>query len=182
MILDAHDSSVEMKDSVVRGRVLELLYDRRGENYIPFGAAPDAAPAPEGIDRGDWLRAVAQLAEYGLIDWTPVEDKSGMGLLEGFARINQAGLNVLKGSEAQIDIRFEQSHDVSSSRKAMSTTSTQRGIAEAFEKIIAALDQSNAPEVEKRRTKGLLRKILESNIAASLCGEEAQSLLARYFK
>jgi hypothetical protein len=171
-----------MKDSVVRGRVLELLYDRRDENYIPFGAAPDAVPAPEGTDQRDWLRAVAQLAEYGLIDWTPVEDKSGMGLLGGFARINQAGLNVVKGSGAQIDIRFEQSHDVSSSRKATSTTSTQRGIARAFEKIIAALDQSNAPEVEKRRTKGLLRKILESNMTASLCGEEAQSLLAKYFK
>jgi hypothetical protein len=171
-----------MKDSVVRGRVLELLYERRGENYIPFGAAPDAVVAPEGIDRRDWLRAVAQLAEYGLIDWTPVEDQSGMGLLGGFARINQTGFNVLKGSESQIDIRFEKSHDVSSSKKAKSTTPEQRKVAQAFENIIAALDQSNAPEVEKRRTKGLLRKILEGNLAASLCGEEAQSLLARYFK
>jgi hypothetical protein len=171
-----------MKDSVVRGRVLELLYERRSENYIPFGAAHEAVAPPHGINRRDWLRAVAQLAEYGLLDWTPIEDKSGMGLLSGFARINQAGLNVLKGSESQIDISFERSHDASTGRKTTPTTSTQRGIARAFEKIITALDQSNAPEVEKRRTKGLLRKILESNIAASLCGEDARSLLAKYFK
>jgi hypothetical protein len=174
-----------MKDSVARGRVLELLYERRGENYIPFGAVHDAVAPPKGINHRDWLRAVAQLAEYRLIDWTPVADKSGMGLLGGFARINQAGLDVLKGGlQPHIDIRLEQSQGRSGpgARKAATSTSEQRKVAEAFEKIIIALEQSNAPEVERRRTKTLLHKILDSNIAASLCGEEAQSLLAKYFR
>jgi hypothetical protein len=172
-----------MKDSVARGRVLELLYERRGENYIPFGAVHDAVAPPKGINHRDWLRAVAQLAEYRLIDWTPVADKSGMGLLGGFARINQAGLDVLKGGlQPHIDIRLEQSHGRGpGGRKTAPSTPEQQKIADAFEKILAALEESNTPEVEKRRTKTFLHKILESNIAASLCGEYAQSLLAKYF-
>jgi hypothetical protein len=38
---------------------------------------------------------VAQLSEHRLIDWKPLEDKSGMGLLSGFAKINDFGVKVL---------------------------------------------------------------------------------------
>src|SRR5207245_2293308 len=55
---------IPMKDSVVRGRVLQLLHERRGEGFLPFGAAERGVPAPEGINNRDWLRALAQLAEY----------------------------------------------------------------------------------------------------------------------
>ena len=75
-----------MKDSVVRGRLLQLLYERRDEGSIPFGHVEQAVPPPGGISRRDWLHAVAQLSEYGLIDWTSLEDKSEMGLLSGFAK------------------------------------------------------------------------------------------------
>src|SRR5512140_1275895 len=89
-----------MKDSVVRGRMLQLLYERRSEGSIQLGHAEQAVPPPGGISRRDWLRAVAQLSEYRLIDWTPLEDKSGMGLLSGFAKINDFGVNVLEGGVA----------------------------------------------------------------------------------
>ena len=51
-----------MKDSVVRGRLLQLLYERRREGSIPFGRGEQAVPPPGGISRRDWLRAVAQLS------------------------------------------------------------------------------------------------------------------------
>src|SRR6266487_88971 len=84
-----------MKDSVVRGCLLQLLYERRSEGSIPFGDADQAVPPPAGISRRDWLRAVAQLSEYRLIDWTPLKDKRGMGLLSGFAKINGFGEKVI---------------------------------------------------------------------------------------
>src|SRR5260370_15629459 len=84
-----------MKDSVVRGRMLQLLYERRSEGSIPFGHAEQAVPPPGGIRRRDWLRSLAQLSEYRLIDWTPLDDQSGMGLLSGFAKTNDFGVNVL---------------------------------------------------------------------------------------
>src|SRR6266508_97524 len=89
-----------MKDSVVRGCLLQLLYERRSEGSIPFGQGEQAVPPPGGISRRDWLRAVAQLSEYHLIDWTPLEDKSGIGLLSGFAKINDFGVKVLEGGVA----------------------------------------------------------------------------------
>ena len=85
-----------MKDSVVRGRLLQLLYERRTEGSIPLGHGEQAVPPPGSISRRDWLRAAAQLSEYGLIDWTPLEDKSGMGLLSGFAKINDLGVQVIE--------------------------------------------------------------------------------------
>src|SRR5690349_19834164 len=85
-----------MKDSVVRGCLLQLLYERGSEGPIPFGQAEQALPPPAGISNRDWLRAVAQLSEYGLIDWNPLQDASGMGLLSGFARINKFGVKVME--------------------------------------------------------------------------------------
>jgi len=89
-----------MKDSVVRGCLLQLLYERRSEGSIPFGQGEQAVLPPGGISRRDWLRAVAQLSEYRLIDWTPLEDQSGMGLLYGFAKINDFGIKVLEAGVA----------------------------------------------------------------------------------
>src|SRR5438477_9949147 len=89
-----------MKEAVVRGRMLPLLYDRRSEGPIPFGHAEQAVPPPGGISRRDWLRAVAQLSEYRLIDWTPLQDQTGMGLLSGFAKINDFGIKVLEAGGA----------------------------------------------------------------------------------
>src|SRR6266516_6208710 len=99
-----------MKDSVVRGCLLQLLYERQAEGPIPFGQAEDAVPPPGGMNHRDWLRAVAQLSEYHLIDWTPLEDKSGMGLLSGFAKINDFGVEVLEGGVASpISISIDES-------------------------------------------------------------------------
>jgi hypothetical protein len=99
-----------MKDSVVRGCLLQLLCERRSEGSLPFGQGEQAVPAPGGINRRDWLRAVAQLSEYRLIDWTPLEDHSGMGLLSGFAKISDLGVKVLEaGVEPPLSISIDKS-------------------------------------------------------------------------
>ncbi|HLW35710.1 MAG TPA: hypothetical protein VKS98_08630 [Chthoniobacterales bacterium] len=100
-----------MKDSVVRGCLLQLLYERRSEDPISFGHTDQAVLPPSGIDRRDWLRALAQLSEYHLIDFTPVEDRSGMGLLSGSAKINEVGVKVLEGGLAPpIPISIDKSY------------------------------------------------------------------------
>jgi hypothetical protein len=96
-----------MKDSVVRGRLLQLLHERRNEDALPFGAAEEAIPAPAGIDERDWLQALAQLVEYGFVSWAPLEEKTGKVGMSGFAQINERGVDVLEGRELpQIDIRY----------------------------------------------------------------------------
>jgi hypothetical protein len=112
-----------MKDSVVRGCLLQLLYEHRREGSIPFGRIDQAVPPPGGISRRDWLRAVAQLSEYHLIDWSPLEDKSGMGQLSGFAKINDFGVKVLEGGiEPPIRIAIDKSRRIGVPRQKQGPT------------------------------------------------------------
>src|SRR6266581_6450970 len=176
-----------MKDDVVRGCLLQLLYERRTEGSIPFGRLEQAVPPPGGISRLDWLHAVAQLSEYGLIDWTPLEDKSGMGLLSGFAKINDFGVKVLETGVAppiQISIDERRRTTVPKREQAPSTRSTpqQQRITDALEKVITAINKADASEQEKNESKSLLRKLLGSKAAAKVLGAGAQSLAAKYFK
>jgi hypothetical protein len=175
-----------MKDSVVRGRMLQLLYERRGEGSIPFGHAEQAVPPPGGIRRRDWLRALAQLSEYRLIDWTPLKDQSGMGLLSGFAKINDFGVKVLEGGVAppiQISMDERQRTSVPRREQAPIATSTQHQqmITDALEKVITAINQADVSEQEKNEAKSLLRKLLGSKAASNMLGSDAQSLAAKYF-
>jgi len=176
-----------MKDSVVRGRLLQLLYERRNEGSIPFGRLEQAVPPPGGISRRDWLRAVAQLSEYGLIDWSPLEDKSGMGLLSGFAKINDSGVKVVESGVAPpIQISIDKSRQTAVPRQeqapSATTTSQQQMITDALEKVITAINQADLSKQEKTKSKSLLRKLLSSKAAAKVLGAGAQSLAAKYFK
>jgi hypothetical protein len=175
-----------MKDSVVRGCLLQLLYERRSEGSIPFGHAEQAVPSPQGINRRDWLRAVAQLSEYRLIDWTPLEDQTGMGLLSGFAKINDFGVKVLEARVASpIRISIDESRPTTAPGEKQAaiaaSTAQQQVIAEALEKVIAAINQADVSEQKKNEAKSLLRKLLGSEAAASVLGAGAQSLAAKYF-
>jgi hypothetical protein len=175
-----------MKDSVVRGRLLQLLYEHRNEGFIPFGHAEQAVPPPGGINRRDWLRAVAQLSEYRLIDWKPVEDQSGMGLLSGFAKINDSGLKVLEAGVAPaISISIDDSRQTRVPRQQQVPIATsapqQQVITEALDKVITAINEADVSEQEKNEAKSLLRQLLGSKAAARTLGAGAQSLAAKYF-
>jgi hypothetical protein len=175
-----------MKDSVVRGRLLQLLYERQSEGPIPFGHAEQAVPPPGGISRRDWLRAVAQLSEYRLIDWTPLEDKSGMGLLSGFAKLNDLGVRVLEaGVASPIPVSIDKSRRRTVSKReqgpSAACTPQQQAITEALEKVITAINQADVSEQERNEAKSLLRKLLGSKAAASVLGAGAQSLAVKYF-
>src|SRR5438093_9629055 len=147
-----------MKDSVVRGCLLQLLYERRSEGSIPFGHGEQAVPPPGGINRRNWLRAVAQLSEYHLIDWTPFEDRSGMGLLSGFAKINDFGVEVLEGDvSAPLRISIDESRRSTVSKREQAPiagrTPQQQMITEALEKVIAAINQADVSEQQRNEAK-----------------------------
>jgi hypothetical protein len=176
-----------MKDSVVRGRLLQLLYERRSEGSIPFGRIEQGVPPPGGISHRDWLRAVAQFSEYGLIDWSPLEDKSGMGLLSGFAKINDFGVKIIEGGvEPPIQIAIDKSRRTGVPRRkqvpTVTSTPQQERITDALEKVITAINQADLSKQERNESKSLLRKLLSSKAAAKVLGPGAQSLAAKYFK
>ena len=166
--------------------MLQLLYERRNEGSIPFGRLEQAVPPPGGISRRDWLHAVAQLSENGLIDWSPLEDKSGKGLLSGFAKINDFGVKVLEAGIAppiQISINEIRRTAVPQQEQAPIAPSTpqQQMITDALEKVITAINQAEVSDQEKNEAKSLLRKLLRNKAAASVLGPGAQFLAAKYF-
>jgi hypothetical protein len=96
-----------VKDSFVRGRLLQLLFDRREQGALPFGAVEGAIPPPPGIDDRAWLHALAQLVEYGLVSWKPVADIHDLGGMSGLAEITESGVDVHDGRKLpDLDIRL----------------------------------------------------------------------------
>ena len=94
-----------MKDSVVRGRLLQLLFEKREAAPLPFGAAIGAISPPAGIDERAWLQALAELSNYHLVNWTPETDAAGG--MSGFAKISEAGIDACKGrGKPPIELRF----------------------------------------------------------------------------
>ena len=94
-----------MKDSIVRGRLLRLLCDRRAEGPLLFGAAEGAIAPPGGIDDRAWLHALAELADHNLVRWEPQANKTGAML--GHAEITATGVHVCEGRVTpKIMVRF----------------------------------------------------------------------------
>ena len=165
---------------------MQLLYERRTEGSIPFGRLEQAVPPPGGISHRDWLRAVAQLAEYGLIDWTPLEDKSGMGLLSGFAKINDFGVKVLEaGVEPPIRISIDERRRTTIPKQEQTpiapSTPDQQRITDALEKVITAINHADVSEQERNEAKSLLQELLSSKATAKVLGAGVESLVVKYF-
>src|SRR5205814_7565997 len=121
----------------------------------------------------DWRGAVAQMAEYGLIDWKPRQDRSGRGLLEGFASISESGIKVIETAcEPPIRIIFDR--DRRTTRPSQPVTAVraaeQAGVIEAMEKVIAAIEQARVSEQEKNEARSLLRRLLTGRAAAKVLG------------
>jgi len=171
-----------MKDSVVRGELLQFLYRHRDEGAIAFGSSKEAIFPPQGISRRDWHGAVAQLAEYGLIDWKPADDRSGRGLLEGFASISEFGIKVIEtGCEPPIRIAFDRTTAAKPQRQVASASAAeQAGVTEAMEKVIVAIQQADVSKHEKNDTRSLLRTLLTGRAAARVLGAGARSLRRKY--
>jgi len=174
-----------VKDSVVRGHLLLFLYRHRDEGAIAFGHSKEAILPPKGISRRDWLGAVAQLAEYGLIDWKPTEDRTGRGLLEGFASISESGIKVIEtGCEPPLRIAFDRDRPLTVAKPRQLVTAAsagqQAGVTEAMEKVIVAIEQAQVSEQEKNEARSLLRKLLAGRAAAKVLGASARSLRAKY--
>jgi hypothetical protein len=109
-----------------------------------------------------------------------------MGLLSGFAKINDLGIKVLEGGVAPpIRISIDESRRTKVPRQQQAPiaaiSSQQQAITEALEKVITAINQADVSPKEKNEAKSLLQKLLGSKAAASVLGAGARSLAAKYF-
>ena len=114
-----------------------------------------------------------------LADWQ-------VGLLSGFAKINDFGVKVLEtGVASPIRISIDESGRTTDPRQQQAqvapSTPQQQAITEALEKVIVAINEAEASDRDKNEVKSLLRKLLRSKATNSVLGPGAQSLAAKYF-
>jgi hypothetical protein len=108
-----------------------------------------------------------------------------MGLLSGFAKINDFGVRVLEsGADSPIEISMDETRrSVPQQEQTPIALSTpQQMITDALEKVITAIIHADVSEEEKNETTSLLRKLLSTKAAAKVLGTGAQSLAVKYFK
>jgi hypothetical protein len=84
-----------MKDAELRRIVLERFYDARHkvDRLSFFALTTHVSTIPPKI----LLSICGQLAELGLIEWTPLSGQDG--IVEAVGRITAKGTNVIEGAE-----------------------------------------------------------------------------------
>jgi hypothetical protein len=168
-----------MKDSELRGLILQKYYDKRREGWFQW-KTEDFNDLPDTVefDAVDLFRACDQLAEHGLIDWKPVRGHQNQ-TMGGVGKISASGADVVEGNvAAPISIVLDQSRHVAvhhSSNVQIGNENVQ-DVTIHFEKLVSAIDKSSASDKEKEEAKSLLKKFVEHPLVSSIAGGLASSL------
>jgi hypothetical protein len=168
-----------MKDNELRGLILQKYYDRRREGWFQW-KTDDFKDLPETVefDAVDLFRVCDQLAEHGLIEWQRAAGRQDE-TIGGFGKISAFGVDVIEGhTKPPISISLDYSRHITvhgSSNVQIGNANVQ-GISIAIEKVIAAIDRSQAPETEKAQAKSLLKKFLEHPLVTSIAGSLASNI------
>ena len=159
-----------MKDNELRGIVLAKYYDRRREQHIDL--KPDDFGVP--VSKLDILHISSQLADHGLIKFVPAHSGQGQ-LVAGRGRILASGVDVVEngGIKSPIKIAFDHSSHVTvtnSSHVQLGNGNTQIGDI-SIQKLITAIDHSQASDSDKKEAKSILGKLLEHPLVNTIVGK-----------
>ncbi|MCI5160318.1 MAG: hypothetical protein D3906_18215 [Candidatus Electrothrix sp. AUS1_2] len=165
-----------MKDTELRGLILQYYYDRRRKGIL---RAPQPADLSVEVDEQDILHVCDQLGEHGLMRWNSLKSNEfGMPAIRaGAGEINAFGIDVVEGAATpDIKVEFVQHTNNSTVNITGSThviagnsitgnnnTLTLSGLAEAIE-------SADATPQEKEEAKTLLRKFLEHLLVSAIAG------------
>jgi hypothetical protein len=151
-----------MKDSEIRAVALDCFYKERRHNAKIW----TSKDVPVGIEPIDFFDVCGQLAQHGLIDWSPIVDmfkvKSGRG------KITASGVDVVEGTaRSPITITFDQSHivNITGSNNIVGDNNSMH-----VDEIITAINRSNASEEDKSTAKSLLQKVSENKLLNTVLG------------
>ncbi len=163
-----------MKDTELRGIVLQCYYDKRRE--VMF--TPKEEDFQVQIMLEDIYAISEQLGEHGLITWKAL--KSNDGVECGLGRITAHGIDVLEGGATPgIKVEFVQnkSINITDSSNVIVGDHNKQNISHHISEIARAIDASQATAEQKAEAKSLLRKFVEHPMVTAVAGS-AISLLA----
>lgn len=156
-----------MKDTQLRGVILAKYYERRrGQLFTP---KPDDFDPPIAIE--DILAISDQLGQHGLIEWKVL--KNFGGIAAGLGKISAFGIDVVEG-EATPDIKVEfvqnKTINVSGSSNVVVGDHNQMSVTQHIAELARAIDNSNGTPEQKVEAKGLLKRLVEHPLVASVAG------------
>ncbi len=161
-----------MKDSEVRGIILQRLYDIRHSNNgmidIPDGLAiMNIAPMVLG-------NCAAQLDEQRLIKF---RQYMGRGYRAGHGSITAFGVDVVEGNvRPPIAVTIDSSVNVSSSQGVqIGGLGNVQNVTLDVEKMINMVDSADGTVIEKEEAKSLLKKLSENKIVQGVLAAVVKS-------
>lgn len=156
-----------MKDSEVRGTILQRLYDIRHLNNgmidIPDGMTiMNIAPTV-------LANCAAQLDEQGLIKF---RQYIGRGYRAGHGSITAYGVDVVEGNvRPPIAVTIDSSINVSGSQAVqIGGQGNLQNVTLDVEKMITMVDSAGGTVTEKEEAKSLLKKLAENKIVQGVLG------------
>jgi len=156
-----------MKDTQLRGIILDKYYERRrGQIFTP---KPEDFDLPIAIE--DILAISDQLGQHGLIEWKVL--KSFGDISAGLGKISAFGIDVVEG-EATPDIKVEfvqnKTINVSGSSSVVVGDHNQMSVTQHIAEFARIIDNSGGTPEQKAAAKGLLRRLVEHPLVASVAG------------
>lgn len=167
-----------MKDSELRGLLLQYFYERRRKDTLP---APKAADFGVDVDDQDILHVCDQLGEKGLLKWNSVKSTSGSGdyFLAGIGRINAYGIDVVEENVTPpIKVEFVQHNNntvtITDSTGVNNIIGSNNTL--TLSELVKAVESADATPQEKEEAKTLLRKFLDHPLVSAIAGGAAGML------
>lgn len=156
-----------MKDTQLRGIILAKYYERRrGQIFAP---QPEEFDPPIAIE--DILGISDQLGQHGLIEWKVL--KTYGGISAGFGKISAFGIDVVEG-EATPDIKVEfvqnKTINVSGSSNVVVGDHNKMSVTQHIAELARVIENSSGTPEQKAEAKGLLRRLVEHPLVASIAG------------
>jgi hypothetical protein len=156
---------VETKDADRRAVILQKFYEVRhvkdGWTRMPVD------PSASQEERNVAYNVCRQLGENGLIEW-----KGVLGAIDGAGRITSQGIDVIEGNaRPPIAITIDsQQYSVHGSTNVQIGKGNAQGITICADKVIAAINGSQATVEEKEKARSAVQSILSSPLLTKMFG------------
>lgn len=163
----------EMKDSEIRGILLQAFYDRRDEKaYTPLPEDFGNNFSPDQI-----IRICEQLKAQGMISGVVEHFLDGSGIV--ICQITAFGADVVEGTgQSTIGISFvNNSVNISNSTGVVVGNNNQQTVTHAITELARVIESADASKEQKDEAKSLLVKFLAHPLLAAIVGSIGASLL-----
>lgn len=167
-----------MKDSEIRYSILQYLYDNRSKGEMRIRGTEFGA----SINRYEALRVCGQLADKGLVSWTPRKSPHKIQSTVDLAvvTINAYGVDVIEGDETpplKIGFPTNRTNGISDSSSNQADDDIRLNIESGMIKLIQALNSAEN-EAEKAEAKERVRSLLTHPLTTSTLDKSVDPLLA----